>query len=129
MYRNIVRILYVKFHFRTMYNPNSFFDTYSKKSGQKLLQLLFKTIHQRGIGPTYELYGSSRSAAAVHLFSNYMHFFVTFLGWVIMPHSQATSTNHGGRRTLIFHLRGGDVTTSPPLPIPPIAVTSLNALR
>ena len=31
----------------------------------------------------------------VPLFKNYMHFFCFFLGWVILPHPHATSTDHG----------------------------------
>ena len=60
-----------------------------------------KTIYPRGKGPTQELYSSSRRTAVVPLFKNYMQFFflVIFLGWVMLLHPQATSTDHGGPRT------------------------------
>ena len=35
----------------------------------------------------------------------------------MLPHPQATSKDHGGPRHPTFRLRGGDVTTSPRLPI------------
>ena len=38
--------------------------------------------------------------SVVLLFKNYMQFFlVMFMGWVMFPHPQATSTDHGGPRT------------------------------
>ena len=59
-----------------------------------------KIIYSRGIGPTYELYSSSRRTAVVPLLKNYMQFFlVIFLGWIMLPHPKATSTDHGGPRT------------------------------
>ena len=60
----------------------------------------FKTIYLRWKGPKQELYSSSRRTAVVPLFKNYMQFFlVIFLGWVMLLHPQATSTDHGGPRT------------------------------
>ena len=35
----------------------------------------------------------------MHLLREYMHFLVIFLGWVMLPHLQATSTDHGGPQT------------------------------
>ena len=64
-------------------------------------------------GPIYELYSSSRQTAAVSLLMNYMHF---FLGWVMLPHPQATSTAHGGTRTTeisIERRRRNQFTTAP----------------
>ena len=37
--------------------------------------VFFKIIYPRGIGPTYELYSSSRRTAVVPLLKNYMQFF------------------------------------------------------
>ena len=80
-----------------------FADNISRSSEKKQRGKFFKTfkiIHPRGMGPTYELYSSSRRTAVVPLLKNYMQFFlVIFLGWVMLPHPQATSTDHGGPRT------------------------------
>ena len=53
----------------------------------------FKIIYPRGIGPTYELYSSSRRTVVVPLLKNYMHFFGYFsvLGNVASP----SSNEHG----------------------------------
>ena len=78
-----------------------------------------KIIYPRGMGPTYELYSSSRRTAVVRLLKNYMQFFlVIFLGWVMLPHPQATSTDHGGPRTSdlsIERRRRNHFTTAPPI--------------
>ena len=59
-----------------------------------------KMIYQQGKGPIYELLSSSQSIAVVPLVKIYMQFFLAiFLGWVMLPHFQATSTDHGGPRT------------------------------
>ena len=58
--------------------------------------LYFKTIYPRWKGPTQELYSSSLRTAVVPLFKNYMLIvLVIFLGWVMLLHPQATSTDHG----------------------------------
>ena len=76
-----------------------------------------KTIYPRGKGPTQELYSSSRRTAVVPLFKNYMQLFlVIFLGWAMLPHPQATSTDHGGPRTSdlsIERRRRNHFTTAP----------------
>ena len=66
-----------------------------------------------GKGPTQELYSSSRRTAVLPLFKNYMKFFFGYfsgLGNVASP--IMVSLEHP-----TFRLRGGDVTTSPPLPL------------
>ena len=76
-----------------------------------------RSFYPRGIGPTYELYSSSRRTAVVPLLKNYMQFFlVIFLGWVMLPHPQATITDHGGPRTSdlsIERRRRNHFTTAP----------------
>ena len=81
------------------------YDVYSMRSSKfesvnnccKIFELdWFKTIYPREKGPTQELYSSSRRTAVVPLFKNYMLFFGYFLGWVMLLHPQATSTDHGG---------------------------------
>ena len=83
------------------------------KSSERNLKII-KIIYPRGVGPIYELYSSSRRTAVVSLLKNYMQFFlVIFLGWVMLPRSQATSTDQGGPRTSDL---SREVTTSPLLP-------------
>ena len=91
----------------TLYGNIVFFSAYFQ----------IKIIYPRGIGPTYELYSSSRRTAVVPLLKNYMQFFlVIFLDWVMLPHPQATSTDHGGPRTSdlsIERRRRNHFTTAP----------------
>ena len=72
---------------------------------RKMLQKIFylnsyiKIIYTRRIGPTYELYSSSQRTAVVPCLRTTCIFWLIFLGWVMLPHPQATSTDHGGPRT------------------------------
>ena len=54
-------------------------------SNWHLLAYVIKIIYPRGIGPTYELYSSSRRTAVVPLLKkNYMQFFWLFFGVAVL---------------------------------------------
>ena len=71
-----------------------------------------KTIYPRGIGPTKELYSSSRQTTVVPLFMNYMNFF-----WLFTLKQRARIMV--GLEHPTFRLRGVDLTASPPLALRP----------
>ena len=73
---------------------DTFLGAHSDYENYSLKNHLIKIIYPRGKGPTQELYSSSRRTAVVPLFKNYMQLFflVSFLGWVMLLHPQATST-------------------------------------
>ena len=67
------------------------------KLAERKYQNQFKIIYPRGIGPTYELYSSSRRSAAVPLLKKYMQFFFGYfsgLGKIASP----SSNEHGSWR-------------------------------
>ena len=83
---------------------------------------LIKTIYPRSKGSTDELYSSSRRTVVVPLLKNYMQFFLfIFLGWVMLPQPQATSTARimVGLEPPTLPMTSRDVNTSPMHPLSP----------
>ena len=64
-----------------------------------VLIVMLSTIDPQAKGPAYELFSSIRRTAVGSVLKNWTHF-SPFFGWLMLPHTKATSFAHSGPRNI-----------------------------